>query len=212
MACPLLLRLDFSCLSIMVLLSLMTSGDPAPGRELFRSEVREGVSLVISQETMVPAEALKISAVQPADDEAGGIRTTGYFTLGADLVTESGTLRIWSRVQPVEYDGQWESYEVLDVLELPEGRLIVVIVGGFSAVEVIDIPVIRPPRRTVLQGHDWSQVAAAALLKPGRVSAKLNYDEGPGIVGLVVTDHIGSPAVSTRFEQKQDEWEFSRIE
>ncbi len=181
-------------------------------KELFRSEIRKGVSLIIRRGAMIPADELEMLGPPPAPDlEAGGGRLIGYFAFDAILASDSGELLVWSRVQPVVYVGQWDSYEVLDVLALPDGRMVVALVGGFSLIEVVEMSLVGPSRRAVLPSHEWSQLAAALPHKPGRLTAELSYDDQRGTVRLIVVDRAGTPAASTQFDQTRDLWEFSSI-
>jgi hypothetical protein len=188
-------------------------GEQKAKKELFRRDIGAGVQVVVTQEAMVPAEAIKpFLPPPPSEGRPSGIRTIGYFALCAELISESGTLRIWSEVQPVFYAGQWDSHEVLDLLALPDGRIAMVTAGGLGSIVVTDMSVAGPAKRWTLPGREWSELAAAVPGKPGRLGAKLSYDEKRGTVGVVVTDRAGSPPKVTRFEQKPGVWEFSRIE
>ena len=132
----------------------------------------------------------------------------GFFELSVVVRSKSSpSLTLWSHCYPVYLDTDYDEFAVLDLLLLPN-RVVIVFSTSLSSISVCDVGVCGLTRYAGLSGIDWSLLGAAIPAPPGRLAAKLDYDEATAKISVVVTDRVGDHEKITRFVQKDERWEF----
>lgn len=197
----------FFCILLSAVLSPnQMHAQPLGEKVLFRKALSDGRELVVIQEPMLPTPAMK--DLMSADKLR---QLSGFFSLAVEVRSTETPLRLWSQLKGMERDSQYNEFQVLDLLVLPN-RLIMTLSGSGSSISVIEIFRLSGPSRfTSLQGHDWSLIAVAGPFRPGRLGAKLSYNEEQKRIDVEVTDFLDQTKQHTLFEQKGDEWEFVRV-
>jgi hypothetical protein len=199
------------CLVMAAALSSGPSEERAGGRQIFRRALQGDTQLVVIQEPMVSADAIK-EFLPPGLINRPVHPPIGYFTMSIELRSGSSPpLAIWSQVGGVYYAGQLDEYQVLDVLKLPAGRIALAMVGPGSSIVILDVSVTEAARQTSLASVDWSLLAAATPNKPGRLSAKFTYNPTVKRISVEVTDFLQDTKQHTLFEQKDEQWDFVRV-
>lgn len=199
-------RMLLVALSAMVMLNSAVA-EPASEKVLYREPLSGDRELVVIQGPMVPTSELAgLLSADVAD------RTLGYFNIDVELRPKSmPPLRLLSHRYSVNYDSEYEEYSVLDLLILPN-RLVMVMGRSLSSIAILEVVLDGSPSRVSgLQGADWSLLAAAIPTPPGRLSAKLTYNENKERIEVQVTDFLQDTKQHTQFVQKGNEWEFEPV-
>jgi hypothetical protein len=181
---------------------------PAAEKVLHRKPLSDGRELVVVLEPMVPASALKGLFTSPATDKLLGLTTL-------NLVLHSPSnppLRLWCRKCPLYFEREDEQFQVLDLVVKPD-LIVMAMVGPGSQIFVVKVGLFQrgPDAIETLRGADWSLLAAAIPTRPGRLSAKISFDETGKQVGVEVTDFLQDTKQRTVFAQKAGEWQFVRV-
>ena len=133
----------------------------------------------------------------------------GLSTLDAEIRFASGpALRLWSHKMPIYFDGDYDQYAILDLVVLPD-RVIFVQVSPGSLIGIWEVAFEGPPRGAGLGG--WSLLGAAVPAKPGRLGAKIAYDDQSKAIKVEVTDTIEGTCCHTSFAQKPGQWDFENV-
>ncbi len=195
--------------ALMVLLLVDPPNDPdsVSGTVIHRAVIEGDRELLVVKGRAVPSSRLHGLVSQDVTDP-----TSGFFNLSVVLrSTSTDSLILWSDSSPLHLDSDYEEVGVLDLLVL-SNRLVVTFSGPFSSIGVIEIGLYGPDRFTSLRGIDWSLLGAALPVSPpGRLHAKLSYNEEEKRVQVEVTDSLQGTEQHTLFEQKGGQWEFVRV-
>ncbi len=181
-------------------------------RVLYKMALSEDQEMLVVQGPLVPASALK-SLLSPQLLIRPLNSPTSCFSLSVELRgPRNQTLRLWSRLCWTYRDGEHGEYHVLDLLSLPgRNQLVMTMSGPGSAIVISEIDLYRnATRSTTIPGAQWSLLAAAVPVTPGRLSAKLTHDEKDLRIRVEVTDDLEQTKQHTLFEQRGDEWVFVR--
>lgn len=191
------------------LLPLPLRAQPDAEKVLYRKPLSDGRELVVVQEPVVPASALKDLIASPAFD-----KMLGYTCLDVMLRSPSNPpLRLWCRRYPLYPGREREEFQVLD-LGVKRDLIVLAMAGPGSDIFLARIGFAgwsAPDAIAGLPGADWSLLGAAIPTKPGRLSAKIAFDESETQVSVEVTDFLQDTKQHTSFSQTKGEWKFVRV-
>ena len=195
-------------LSLLTAVAVLTISSTAIGasadKVVYRAPLPEGREVTVVKAAMVPGGVANDLLDLPARDTT----ITGFCVFSVEIRPADGPpARIWSQMYPVYSEEEFETYQFLDLLRRP-GHLIIAMWGAGS-ISVFDIGIVGPSKDAPLT--EWSLIAVTGPATPGRVGAKLSYDEKSKRVNVHVTDKLEDTCRHSLYEQKQDAWEFARL-
>lgn len=198
-----------------VFAAAQTTTRPSTEKVLYQQQFGEGQQLVVSKSPIVLASSIK--NLLPASIIDRPVNPpTAFFSIDVEVrLTSGASLRLWSEHLPIhgrppEYPSEYDDYQVLDVGILPNRILLAMSTWG-SQIYVYDITVYGQKAAVGLNPIEWSHLAAALPVTPGRLGAKFSYDEKQNKVEIEVTDFLQETKLHTKFRQKGTEWAFERV-
>jgi hypothetical protein len=179
---------------------------PEGEKVIFRKPLSDGRELVMVLEPIVPASALK-DLIPPRVL----VRMLGYTSLNLMLHSPSNPpLRLWSVRYAIYRQSECDEIQVLDLLVKPD-MIVVALAGPGSSIGLVKIGFGTGEGFVDLPAADWSLLAAAIPATPGRLSAKIAFDENAKRVTVEVTDFLQDTKQHTSFTQANREWRFVRV-
>jgi hypothetical protein len=193
--------------SLSLILSSQVWADGSSERVLHRKTIPGDRELVVTQGPLVAATALAGIYAPPH-----GHQFSGMFSLAVELHSPPAPpLCLWSQLRVCEREAEYDEYEVLDLLVLPE-RLVLATGEAGSSIRLTEIRIASSTRGASLTGlPPWSLLGASIPNRPGRLGATLRFNDKQSRIEVEVTDHLQHTKQHTSFEQKPDAWEFVSV-
>jgi hypothetical protein len=191
------------CVFAMVIPHQASAAHPPREKVLYRKTLAEGRELVVVQESLVLVTRFKGLLSEHLRGQ-----TAAFCSISVEL--RSGgqpPLRLWSQLCRLERETEYNEFEVLDLLLLPD-RVVVALAGQGSSIDIVEIAFGGPNRLNYLRGADWSSIPVSLPTRPGRLRTKLEYNEKEKRIEFQVTDSLEELKQHTLFYQKGNEWEF----
>jgi hypothetical protein len=185
---------------------------PSTEKVLYRKQLGEERELVVVRGPVTPSSAVK-DLILPSIVNRERHAPIGFFTIDLEIRSAlNPPLRLWSQrgIAHAERPAESEDYQVLDLAVLPNRVLLVITTG--TTISLHDIAIYGGTRTEMLPNIGWSQLAAKIPAEPGRLSAKVSYDEVEKKVEVEVMDYLQDNKLHSVWRQKgSDEWTFEVV-
>lgn len=203
------MKVFHNALGLVVLLAIEPAlAQSTTEQVVYRKPLSATLSLLVVKGPIVKATALQ-DVLTPEVVR----RTAGYTTVDVLLQpSDQPPLRVWGQRFPLYEPTDYDEFAILDSL-LSNDQLILVISRPGSSISIVTISVglQSPDRSFTFPGVDWSLLAAAIPAEPGRLGAKLSFNEKTKRLQVEVTDTLQETRQHTLFEQNGEIWQFTRV-
>ena len=157
---------------------------------------------------MVPATALK-GLIYPYHLDDPVRRVGGFMSINAELTfPHKHSLRLWSTRRSVLSQSEYDKYQVLDVLALPD-RFLVAMVDPAGVVFAAEINIFTGTQLADLFDRDWQQTEMTPL--DAKWTAKWAYDDKTKQLTIETTETAAEFTAHRVFAQEGEKWDFKVV-